>query len=76
MEADFNPKPAYRELDRLINQQWKTRLTLKTDAAGKAGFRGFHGQYTVAVITRDGKREFPVALRSGAGLSRATLKLP
>jgi GH35 family endo-1,4-beta-xylanase len=48
LDAEMNPKPAYRALDRLINHEWKTRLTLKTDAGGKASFRGFCGTYAYA----------------------------
>jgi hypothetical protein len=75
VDAEFKPKPAYRELDRLINQQWKTQAALKTDASGKAGFRGFHGKYTVSVTTGAGKREFPMELKRGEAVNRATLKL-
>lgn len=47
IDEGMNPKPAYRELDRLINHEWKTRVTLETGADGRASFRGFHGGYTV-----------------------------
>lgn len=75
VDADFNPKLAYRELDRLINQDWKTNITVETDAAGKTGFRGFHGKYTVRVTNDKVTREFPFELKSGAAASRATLRL-
>ena len=45
LDEEMNPKPAYQVLDKLINHEWKTSLTLKTDAGGKASFRGFHGTY-------------------------------
>ena len=45
LDNEMNLKPAYRALDKLINHEWKTRTTLKTDASGKASFRGFCGTY-------------------------------
>ncbi|MCX6906947.1 MAG: endo-1,4-beta-xylanase, partial [Verrucomicrobia bacterium] len=45
LDNEMNPKPAYEALDKLINHDWETRLTLKTDASGKASFRGFCGTY-------------------------------
>ena len=65
LDGDLNPKPTYRELDRLINQQWKTRLTLKTDAEGRASFRGFHGKYSLRVTAGGLTREVPLELKSG-----------
>ncbi len=43
--ADMRKKAAYYALDQLINHEWKTRLTLKADAAGHIAFRGFKGRY-------------------------------
>ena len=54
------PKPAYRVLDRLINDQWKTRLSAKTDEAGKVAFRGFYGSYAVTVDLPTGTKEFEI----------------
>jgi hypothetical protein len=42
VDKDINPKPSYRVLDGLINHDWKTNPTAKTDAAGKAQYRGFY----------------------------------
>ena len=42
---DMEPKPSYHALDRLINREWKTRLTLKAGADGSVTFRGFKGKY-------------------------------
>ena len=47
LDAEFKPKPAYRALDELINQQWTTHAKDQTDVLGRAHFRGFHGDYTV-----------------------------
>jgi len=49
LDAELNPKLAYKALDQLINTDWKTRVSLQTDAQGHAQFRGFHGAYEVTV---------------------------
>lgn len=49
IDGDMNPKPAYRALDRLINDEWKTRLALTTGQDGTATFRGFLGGYDISV---------------------------
>ena len=49
LDAEMQPKPAYHTLDRLINQEWKTTASGRTDADGKFTFRGFKGDYTLTV---------------------------
>jgi hypothetical protein len=75
VDADFNPKAAYRELDRLVNHEWKTRLTLKTDARGTVTFRGFHGQYRAQVTAGERQREFPFELKRGAATNHRILNI-
>lgn len=60
LDQEMNPKPAYQVLDRLINHEWKTNLTLTTDATGKAGFRGFLGKYSVEITASGEKRQFEI----------------
>jgi GH35 family endo-1,4-beta-xylanase len=64
LDADGNPKPVYRELDRLINREWKTEFTGAADRAGQVAFRGFYGSYELTV--RHGGR----TLRGSFDLSR------
>ena len=45
LRFDMSEKPAYKVLDKLINEEWKTRLTAETDGAGEVKFRGFYGEY-------------------------------
>ena len=59
---DLKKKPAYHALDQLINQEWKTRLSLKSRVAGSASsarsvvsFRGFRGKYRISWTGADGK---------------------
>ncbi len=42
------PKAAYKALDRLINEEWRTQGTANC-AGGTVGFRGFYGDYEITV---------------------------
>ncbi len=42
---DMQPKPSFHALNKLLNDEWKTRLTVKTGAGGRVAFRGFKGRY-------------------------------
>jgi GH35 family endo-1,4-beta-xylanase len=54
LRRDMTPKPAYDELMKLVKGKWWTRTTVQTDAAGKAQFRGFLGDYRVTVTMPGG----------------------
>lgn len=47
VRADMTPKPAYRELLKLVKGQWWTASGVQTGADGTAPLRGFLGQYRV-----------------------------
>ncbi len=51
LRADMTPKPAYTELKKLVKDKWWTRTTAKTADGGKAGFRGFYGDYQVTATS-------------------------
>jgi GH35 family endo-1,4-beta-xylanase len=51
LRFDMSEKPAYKVLDRLINQEWKTAFE-KTVEGNETSFRGFYGEYEITV---DGK---------------------
>jgi len=56
LRKDLSPKPVYHALMKRIKKDWWTGpLTLKTDAAGRAAFRGFLGDYTVETAGRSAK---------------------
>jgi len=74
LDAEFRPKPAYKELDRLINHDWKTHLELKTNPKGKAEFRGFYGEYEIAVTANGKTHRRTVSLTSDSP-NRWTIKL-
>ena len=44
----MTPKASYFALDRLINDEWRTRLTVKAGADGTVRFRGFRGAYRLS----------------------------
>ncbi len=56
VDGDLKPKPAYRALEKLINEEWKTKSQLQTEGRGNATFRGFYGKYRVTVF-RAGKTQ-------------------
>jgi GH35 family endo-1,4-beta-xylanase len=62
LRSDMSPKPAYEQLLRLIHEEWWTRETGETDAAGRYAFRGFRGTYTVKAQVRGEEVECPMTL--------------
>ncbi|MGB2822306.1 MAG: endo-1,4-beta-xylanase, partial [Phycisphaerae bacterium] len=66
LRADMTPKPAYKALHQLIKDRWWTTATLRTNAKGEAAFRGFLGDYRVAV-TADGRKATVGQLLMGKG---------
>jgi len=71
LNADLTPKPAYEALHQLIRSEWRTRLTVNTDASGEARFRGFHGSYQIRVQDH----HFTRALPADTGVLRIDLEL-
>ncbi|NUQ61552.1 MAG: endo-1,4-beta-xylanase [Pirellulales bacterium] len=65
VDDQLDPKESYRTLDKLINQDWKTKLSMKTDASGKARFRGFLGKYTVRATAGGREQEFEIEVFRG-----------
>jgi hypothetical protein len=49
LRNDMSHKKAFDVLDELINREWKTEVSLTTDAEGRAYFRGFFGDYDVKI---------------------------
>lgn len=55
LDKDYNPKPVYNALLKLIKTDWMTKgVRLQTDDQGHAGFRGFYGEYDITITTADG----------------------
>lgn len=53
VDEDWQPTAAGRMLDRLLTEEWHTRVSGALGADGLA-FRGFHGDYAVTVKFADG----------------------
>ncbi|HWA86167.1 MAG TPA: endo-1,4-beta-xylanase [Opitutus sp.] len=57
LDEHYEPKPVYHRLMKLIKHDWMTKhVALATDQSGRAGFRGFQGNYDVIAILPDGTR--------------------
>jgi GH35 family endo-1,4-beta-xylanase len=55
VDMDFNPKPVYTRLHKLIKDEWMTKnLLLKPDKNGQISFRGFYGSYQIKITKPDG----------------------
>jgi endo-1,4-beta-xylanase len=56
-DKDLKKKPVYETLNQLINQDWKTNLTLKADQNGSIKFRGFKGRYRISWKDKSGQNQ-------------------
>ncbi len=65
LTKEYEPKPVYRRLSKLIHEEWKTRTEASTDAGGTARLRGFYGTYRVTVKVSGRTRVFERSLRKG-----------
>lgn len=52
---NMEPKPSFFALQKLINQEWVTSFTAKTDKNNKVDFRGFKGKYRVTWKDKSGE---------------------
>ncbi|MCR6630466.1 MAG: endo-1,4-beta-xylanase [Magnetospirillum sp.] len=53
--SDWSEKPNAKVYRDLVLNQWRTHVAGRTDAAGKLGGRGFHGDYRV-IVEHNGRR--------------------
>ena len=53
LRKDMTPKPAYKQLERLIKDKWWTQTEVTLAAGGRTRFHGFFGQYTVTARRGD-----------------------
>ena len=49
LNTEGNPKPVYKVLDNLINEQWHTRIKGTLDLTSSLQGRGFYGDYTLKI---------------------------
>lgn len=56
LDQDFNPKPVYHRLRKLIKEDWMTKgLQLNSNQKGQVDFRGFYGKYEIRITDSEGK---------------------
>ena len=65
LRKDMTPKPMYHELKKLIKGKWWTQTSKKVSSDGTVQFRGFLGDYDVAV--KDGDRILKGTFRLDTG---------
>jgi hypothetical protein len=53
LDSHHSPRESYYALKSLITGNWTTHLTLNTDANGQVSFRGFAGNYTIMINTKN-----------------------
>ena len=49
LRFDMSPKPAYYAIKNLIEKEWHTETELETNENGEISYRGFYGEYDLAV---------------------------
>lgn len=52
---DMTPKPAFNELDNLINNEWRTELVADSDKGNVIFFNGFYGNYELDIEVNGNK---------------------
>ncbi len=64
VDEEYQPKPVFEMLDKLINETWKTHLNQNSDSDGKVSFRGYFGNYSIRLTSPDGKvHTYPIHVR-------------
>ncbi len=54
---NMDPKPSFYALNNLINNEWKTNITVKADKNGQIKFRGFKGNYKITWTDKSGNQQ-------------------
>jgi GH35 family endo-1,4-beta-xylanase len=57
LTRQMKPKPSFYALDKLINDEWKTNLTVAAEKDGTFKFRGFKGRYRLSWKDKSGKEQ-------------------
>ena len=75
-DKNWNLRPVGKAFLELLEEQWKTRTVIETDAEGRATLRGFFGQYLVRDAQNPAQASAPVALSKEAPSAEVTLSAP
>ncbi len=62
LRADLSPKPAYKALQRLILELWRTDAAGRTDARGRLTVRAFEGHYRITARQASRRRTIELHL--------------
>ena len=73
LRFDMSRKPAFERLDELINHRWHTEVSLQSNEEGKAGFRGFKGEYTYVAERNGHKMRGDFSLKQDGDLAEIIL---
>jgi GH35 family endo-1,4-beta-xylanase len=65
VRADLTPKPVYERLMALVKGRWWTSVDLETGPDGAARFRGFLGDYRIAVSAAGRRAAAEMSLAAG-----------
>lgn len=74
LDKDYNPKPAFAALKKLITETWRTNTALKLGLDGAASFRGFHGDYE-GIVKLPGGQTAKVTFRIEPGRPDNSVRL-
>ncbi|MCX7044615.1 MAG: endo-1,4-beta-xylanase [Candidatus Sumerlaeota bacterium] len=55
LDRNFDPKPVYHRLKKLITETWRTNQSGEIGADGAVALRGFHGDYEVTIKLKLGE---------------------
>jgi len=66
LRFDMSVKPAYTAIQNLFEKEWRTNVSVQTDAEGKAAFRGFYGTYDAEITVNGQTCTKQIHLRKGA----------
>ena len=75
LDEDYNPKPAWNRLKRLIWDEWTTEMSGKTNADGTFKFRGFYGHYHLKTRTGSQTTTSDMHVDKGAA-NRFSIRVP
>ena len=75
LRFDGTPKPAYHTLKNLICNEWQSHGVTRTDEKGNASFRGFYGEYALAITVDEKTFTQPFSLHKNAE-TKQTIVLP
>jgi len=51
LRFDFTPKPAYKVIQKLFCEQWRTNEIIRSKEDGKTQFNGFYGKYDLKITS-------------------------